>query len=83
MSTSDDLHARRVQAVRAWTQFVADRGEEADTVRPEILAGSSPERVSPAVTQAPLDDGGRQAEFWNQSPCRPPSRGCRTSAPHR
>ena len=33
---SEDLHARRVAAVRAWTRFV-ERGDDADAVRPEIL----------------------------------------------
>ena len=67
MST-DDLHARRVSAVRAWTQFVSDGDQEAP-VRPEIL--SSWQRsgvVSPGMTQAPLDDEGDTAEFWNASP---------------
>ena len=33
MST-DDLHARRVSAVRAWTQFVAEGDEEAGAESP-------------------------------------------------
>ena len=33
--TSEDLHARRVDAVRAWTRFV--EAGDADAVRPEIL----------------------------------------------
>ena len=67
MST-DDLHARRVSAVRAWTQFVAEGAEEA-AVRPEILRSWQLSGVvSPTVTHAPLDDEGDTAEFWNQSP---------------
>jgi transcriptional regulator of acetoin/glycerol metabolism len=66
--TSDDLHARRVEAVRAWTRFVAE-GDEVDAVRPEILRSWQLSGVvSPAVTHAPLDDEGDTAEFWNQSP---------------
>ena len=33
--TSEDLHARRVDAVRAWTRFV--EAGDAEAVRPEIL----------------------------------------------
>ena len=67
MST-DDLHARRVSAVRAWTQFVGEGAEEA-AVRPEILRSWQLSGVvSPTVTHAPLDDEGDTAEFWNQSP---------------
>ena len=69
MSTSDDLHARRLRAVRAWTQFVAQGDEEADTVRPEILdSWQLSGVVSPTVTHAPLADEGDTAEFWNSSP---------------
>ena len=65
--TSEDLHARRVDAVRAWTRFV--EAGDADAVRPEIqrsweLSGV----VSPAVTHAPLDDEGDTADFWKASP---------------
>jgi len=68
MST-DDLHARRLSAVRAWTQFVSDGDEEAEAVRPEILRSWQLSGVvSPAMTQAPLDDEGDTAEFWNASP---------------
>ena len=53
--TSEDLHARRVSAVRAWTRFVEDGDGEADVVRPEILRSwQLSEVVSPGVTQAPL-----------------------------
>ena len=65
--TIDDLHARRVDAVRAWTRFVEDG--DAGAVRPEIrsswqLSGV----VSPDVTEAPLADEGDTADFWNHSP---------------
>jgi transcriptional regulator of acetoin/glycerol metabolism len=67
--TSEELHARRVSAVRAWTRFVAEGDEEADAVRPEILRSWQLSGVvSPAVTQAPLADEGDTAEFWNASP---------------
>ena len=67
--TSEDLHARRVSAVRAWTRFVEDGDGEADVVRPEILRSwQLSEVVSPGVTQAPLADEGDTADFWRQSP---------------
>jgi transcriptional regulator of acetoin/glycerol metabolism len=67
--TSEELHARRVSAVRAWTRFVAEGDEEAEAVRPEILRSWHLSGVvSPAVTHAPLADEGDTAEFWNASP---------------
>ena len=67
--TTDDLHARRVEAVRAWTRFVADGAQEGEAVRPEILnSWQHSGVVSPAVTHAPLADEGDTAEFWNHSP---------------
>lgn len=65
--TSDDLHARRVDAVRAWTRFV--EAGDADAVRPEILRSWELSGVvSPGVAQAPLDDEGDTADFWAASP---------------
>ncbi len=69
-SQTNDLQSRRVQAVRAWTSFV-ERGDAAEgLVRPDILR--SWERSAPAVgidvTEAPLDDEGETASFWNGSP---------------
>ncbi|GIN05846.1 transcriptional regulator [Planomonospora venezuelensis] len=64
---SDDLHARRVDAVRAWTRFV--EAGDAEAVRPEILSSWELSGVvSPGVTQAPLDDEGDTADFWAASP---------------
>jgi transcriptional regulator of acetoin/glycerol metabolism len=65
--TSDDLHARRVDAVRAWTRFV--EAGDAHAVRPEILRSWELSGVvSPGVTQAPLDDEVDTADFWAASP---------------
>jgi transcriptional regulator of acetoin/glycerol metabolism len=65
--TSDDLHARRVDAVRAWTRFV--EAGDADAVRPEILRSWELSGVvSPGVTRAPLDDEVDTADFWAASP---------------
>lgn len=66
---SDDLHTRRVEAVRAWTSFVTLGDDAEPAVRPEIrrsweLSGV----VSPTVTQAPLADETATAEFWRDSP---------------
>jgi transcriptional regulator of acetoin/glycerol metabolism len=67
--TSEDLHARRVQAVRAWTRFVEEGEGGATAVRPEILRSWELSGVvSPTVTQAPLADEGDTADFWKQSP---------------
>jgi transcriptional regulator of acetoin/glycerol metabolism len=65
--TSEDLHARRVDAVRAWTRFV--EAGDAAAVRPEILRSWELSGVvSPGVTQAPLDDEVDTADFWAASP---------------
>ncbi|HEU4547070.1 MAG TPA: transcriptional regulator, partial [Microlunatus sp.] len=65
--TSDDLHARRVDAVRAWTRFV--EAGDVEAVRPEILRSWELSGVvSPGVTQAPLDDETDTADFWAASP---------------
>ena len=67
--TTDDLHTRRVDAVRAWTSFVSEGDHASDRVRPEILSSWQLSGVvSPSLTHAPLDDEGDTAEFWNQSP---------------
>lgn len=67
--TTDDLHARRVSAVRAWTRFVSDGDGGAEPVRPEILRSWQLSGVvSPTVTEAPLADEGDTADFWRQSP---------------
>jgi transcriptional regulator of acetoin/glycerol metabolism len=67
--TSEDLHARRVQAVRAWTRFVEEGEGGATAVRPEILRSWELSGVvSPTVTHAPLADEGDTADFWKQSP---------------
>lgn len=67
--TSDDLHARRVSAVRAWTRFVAEGDQESEAVRPEILRSWQLSGVvSPDVTHAPLDDEGDTADSWKDSP---------------
>ena len=68
MST-DDLHTRRVDAVRAWTSFVTLGDEVEPAVRPEIrrsweLSGV----VSPTLTHAPLADESSTADFWRDSP---------------
>ena len=67
--TSEDLHARRVRAVRAWTRFVEEGDGGATAVRPEILRSWELSGVvSPTVTHAPLADEGDTADFWKQSP---------------
>jgi transcriptional regulator of acetoin/glycerol metabolism len=66
----DELHSRRLAAVRAWTAFV-ERGDEATPmVRPEILDSwqRSDAHVSTDVTEAPLADEGDTRASWQGSP---------------
>jgi len=69
-SPHNELHSRRLDAVRAWTNFI-ERGDGAEgMVRPEILR--SWERSAPAVgidvAEAPLADESDTAAIWNGSP---------------
>jgi hypothetical protein len=68
--TSNDLHDRRVTALRAWTAFVEQGDGAASLVRPEILKSwrRSRPRVSRDVSQAPLDDESEARAFWQDSP---------------
>lgn len=69
----DDLHRRRVDAVRAWTTFV-EHGDAAlrprGRVRPEILRSwlRSAPTVHPGVSEAPLADESETHAFWHDSP---------------
>jgi transcriptional regulator of acetoin/glycerol metabolism len=68
--SSNDLQSRRVDAVRAWTNFI-EHGDGAEgAVRPEILR--SWERSAPTVgidlAEAPLADESDTASIWNGSP---------------
>ena len=66
---SEDLHTRRVDAVRAWTRFVSQGDDADDAVRPEILdSWQLSGVVSPRLTEAPLADEGDTADFWRESP---------------
>ncbi|MFC5175812.1 transcriptional regulator [Nocardioides taihuensis] len=66
----DELQARRLDAVRAWTRFV-ELGDDAEAaVRPEIrrsweLSGSA---ITYDVAEAPLDDEGDTAAYWLDTP---------------
>lgn len=68
-ASRDDLHTRRVDAVRAWNHFV-QHGDAHQEVRPEILR--SWERSAPVVgldvVEAPLADESDTAAFWHGSP---------------
>ena len=65
-----ELHARRVEAVRAWTSFVERGDGAAQLVRPEILSSwaRSEAAISPDVSHAPLADEGETADLWRGSP---------------
>ncbi|WP_067442016.1 histidine kinase [Nocardioides jensenii] len=65
-----ELHSRRLDAVRAWTAFVEQGDRVEQLVRPEILhswlrSGSS---VRPDVSEAPLADEADTAAYWAGSP---------------
>jgi hypothetical protein len=66
----EELHGRRLEAVRAWTAFVERGDGAAPPVRPEILRSweRSGVAVSPDVVEAPLADEHDTAAFWNESP---------------
>ena len=68
--SSEQLHGRRVEAVRAWTAFVEHGDRAAALVRPEILRSweRSGVAVSPNVTEAPMSDESDTAACWNGSP---------------
>jgi transcriptional regulator of acetoin/glycerol metabolism len=66
-----DLHARRVDAVRAWTAFVENADDAPSRrVRPEILSSwaRSEAAISTALTHAPLTDEDETRESWHGSP---------------
>ncbi|NYG54856.1 helix-turn-helix domain-containing protein [Nocardioides perillae] len=65
-----DLHARRLDAVRAWTAFV-ERGDEAEPlVRPEILSSWRRSGTGRALqlAEAPLADERDTAAYFKDSP---------------
>ncbi|HEU4810845.1 MAG TPA: transcriptional regulator [Nocardioides sp.] len=66
----NELHSRRVDAVRAWTSFVENGDAAEPTVRPEILSSwtRSGAAISPDVREAPLADEGEIHDFWQGSP---------------
>jgi transcriptional regulator of acetoin/glycerol metabolism len=70
--TQSDLHARRVDAVRAWTAFVENAEPDAPgrLVRPEILTSWARSEISVPtdLTHAPLADEGETRESWHGSP---------------
>ncbi len=70
ITSRDELQTKRVEAVRAWMNFV-EHGDRAEgLVRPEILR--SWQRSAPAVDidvrEAPLDDESDTRSFWQGSP---------------
>ena len=66
----NELHTRRVDAVRAWTNFIEHGDGAQGVVRPEILR--SWERSAPAVgidvSEAPMADESDTASLWDGSP---------------
>ena len=69
-ASNDALHHRRLDAVRAWTNFVEHGDPVSHQVRPDILR--SWERSAPVVgldvVEAPLADESDTASFWQGSP---------------
>ena len=69
-SGRNELQARRLDAVRAWTSFV-ELGDGAEPlVRPEILQSwaLSQAAITPDVHEAPLSDEGDTAAYWRGTP---------------
>jgi transcriptional regulator of acetoin/glycerol metabolism len=70
MTRPNELHTRRVDAVRAWTNFIEHGDGARGLVRPEILR--SWERSAPAVgidvSEAPMADESDTAAIWDGSP---------------
>ena len=66
----DELHDRRLDAVRAWTAFVEHGDDATSLVRPEILDSwqRSEAAISRDVTEAPLADESDTRAFWQDSP---------------
>lgn len=64
-----ELRARRLRAARAWTSYV-ERGAAEALVRPEILSSwaRSQAALSADVREAPLDDEGDVAAYWQGTP---------------
>ncbi|MDP3894463.1 MAG: transcriptional regulator, partial [Nocardioides sp.] len=67
---NNELHTRRLHAVRAWTSFVEQGDRAEQLVRPEILSSwlRSGSSVAPDVTEAPLADEADTAAYWAGSP---------------
>jgi transcriptional regulator of acetoin/glycerol metabolism len=65
-----ELHARKLEALRAWTSFIESGDETATVVRPEILSSwtRSEAAISTDVREAPLADEGEVAAIWRDSP---------------
>ncbi len=66
--SSQELHSKRIEAVRAWTAFVEHGDDAADAVRPEILRSwqRSGRAITRHVAEAPLADEGETAAFWRE-----------------
>lgn len=69
-SAREDLQARRLDAVRAWTRFVEAGDDARDRVRPEILRSwhLSEPTVAPDVGAAPLADEDDTTAYWRDTP---------------
>ncbi|WP_035855570.1 helix-turn-helix domain-containing protein [Cryptosporangium arvum] len=67
---ADDLQARRVEAMCAWTMFT-EHGDVAAEVRPEILLSwgrSQQAQVSTEVESAPMTDESETDAVWQDTP---------------
>ncbi|MBS43928.1 MAG: histidine kinase [Nocardioides sp.] len=65
-----ELHARRVAALQAWSRFVEHGDEAAEAVRPEILSSwaRSFGAVGTDVVAAPMGDEDEAQSLWRDSP---------------
>jgi hypothetical protein len=66
----NELHGRRLEAVRAWTAFVENGDAAGPLVRPEILDSwqRSEAHLTRDVTEAPLADEDDTRALWEGSP---------------
>ena len=65
-----ELHARKLEALRAWTSFIESGDDAAAVVGPEIFTSwtRSEAAISTDVREAPLADESETAAIWRDSP---------------
>ncbi len=66
----NDLHTRKIEALRQWTSFVEHGDAAGSLVRPEILSSwtRSVAAIPTDVSAAPMSDESETASLWRDSP---------------